>query len=201
MTYGFPNIDFGPYPLNITNSIPGFAIDSIYVSNLATKNTYSIQGYRVFSGNGINIWLDKGIYSTVVYDQIGRKYIAEQITIPNDSAFINIVDTDIAEPVPPIGIAGYGDCRIVIDNCLPGYDIIEIEIPRSSDFDGVLLENIELHPGEKVIIETPPGTYSVQATDDCDASYSALIEVTSESVSEFNITVDYLEYDFSFPSK
>jgi len=116
ITFGRPNVDHGHHLLNLTNSLNGFALDTLVLSSSLLPQDIVIDDFRVFSGTSIVIWLDKGIYSIIALDQIGRTYTADSITVPSDSCNVIIVNSMISDPQPPVGITGSGSGSLLIEN-------------------------------------------------------------------------------------
>lgn len=199
ITFGRPNVDYGHYMLNLTNSLHGFALDTLILSSEQFDEDIIIDDFRLFSENSIIIWLDKGIYSVNAVDQIGRTYSTDNIAVPTDSCMVSIVDSMIADPLPPVGIAGNGSGSLVIENCLPMAVITELQIKHLNGSDEIFLDNLALQSGTSVVAKLNPGDYSVTAKDDFGAEYSISFEQQNTGITRLPITNKYLLYDFSFP--
>lgn len=199
ITFGIPNVDYGHYLLNLTNSLDGFALDTLILSSARINKDIIIDGFRVFPGTSIIIWLDEGIYSVNAVDQIGRTFSINNITFPNDSCMISVVNSMLINPVPPVGITGNGSETLFIDNCLPAAAITELRIVPQNGSDVIYLDDITLQPGEHIIANLNPGIYSVTVTDEFGAEYYVSIEQQDTGSLRLPIVNEYLQYDFSFP--
>ncbi len=199
ITFGRPNVDYGHNLLNLTNSLHGFALDILILSSARLDEDIIIDGFRVFPGNSIIIWLDKGIYSVKAVDQIGRTYGIDSITVPDDSCMVSLVNSMIINPVPPVGITGNGSGSLFIENCLPSAVMTDLQIIPQNGSGGIYLENIALQPGAHMVANLNPGYYSVLATDEFGAEYYVSIEQQDTGSLRLPITDEYLQYDFSFP--
>ncbi|NOQ21698.1 MAG: hypothetical protein GQ565_03470 [Candidatus Aegiribacteria sp.] len=199
LTSGRPNADYGHYMLNLTNSLHGFALDTLMLSSKQLIEDIIIDDFRIFPGASTIIWLDKGIYSINVVDQIGRIYSADYITVPSDSCVVSIISTMIINPQPPVGITGNGSGSLFIENCLPMSVITEMQIIAQNVSDGIFLDSIALQPGASIIAKLNPGNYSVTATDEFGAEYNISIEQQDTGTLRLPIVNEYLHYDFSFP--
>jgi len=199
ITFGRPNVDYGHNLLNLTNSLNGFALDTLILSSSLLSQDIVIDGFRLFPGAAIIIWLDKGIYSIYAVDQIGRTFSTDSITILHESCNIAIVSSMIVNPLPPAGIAGNGSETLFLENCLPSAVITELMIQPQDGSDGIYLDSITLKPGEHIIANLNPGFYSVLATDDYGAEYYVSIEQQNTGSLRLPIVYEYLQYDFSFP--
>lgn len=199
ITFAIPNIDHGDYPFTLTNSISGFALDTLMLSSAQLNEDIIIDGFRLFSGNSMIIWLDEGIYSLNVIDQIGRTYSIENISLPSDSFVVPIVSSMISNPQPPIGIAGTGNGSLLIENCLPTAVITGLHLIPRNGSDGIFLDSIALQPGASVVLKLNPGNYSIAATDEFGAEYYISFEQQGTDIVRLPITNEYLQYDFSFP--
>lgn len=198
ITFAALNIDHGHYPLNLTNSLSGLSLDRIILSSLQLDQNIVIDNYRVFPGNNLIIWLDKGNYSITAVDQIDRTFNTEGISVPDDSCIVFILDNMICDPVAPIGITGNGSEALLIENCLPRTAIIEVRILPDDDFEGIYLDDLSLHPGASIVIELDQGIYAITALDEHDRKYSLLIELTDSNTTRIPITSEFLDLDFSF---
>ena len=185
--------------LNLTNSLNGFALDTLVLSSSLLEQDIVIDDFRVFSGNSIIAWLDKGIYSLDAVDQIGRKYNTDNITVPDDSCVVAIVSSMLINPLPPVGITGYDSRPLFIENCLPMAVITELMIVPQNDSEGIYLDSLTLQPGEHIIANLNPGYFSVLATDEFGAEYYVSIEQQDTGSLRLPIVNEYLQYDFSFP--
>lgn len=199
ITSGRPNADYGHYMLNLTNSLYGFALDTLMLSSKQLIEDIIIDGFRIFPGASTIIWLDKGIYSVNVADQIGRTYSTDNITVPSDSCVVSIISSMLINPQPPVGITGNGCGSLVIENCLPMSVITELQITTQNVPDGIFLDSIALQPGASIIVKLNPGYYSVTATDEFGAEYYVSIEQQDTGTLRLPIVNEYLHYDFSFP--
>ena len=119
ITFGRPNVDHGHHLLNLTNSLNGFALDTLILSSSLLAQDIMIDDFRLFPGAAIIIWLDKGIYSINAVDQIGRTFFTDSITIPDESCNVSIVSSMIENPLLPVGITGNGSRILFVENCLP----------------------------------------------------------------------------------
>ena len=198
-TFGRPNVDSGYYLLNVANSLNGFALDTLILSSTRFDEDLIIDGFRVFPGKSIIIWLDKGIYSVNAIDQIGRTYSVNSITIPDSTPLVSLVSSMITNPSPPIGITGDGSETLFIENCLPTAVITELTIVPQNGSDGIYLDSISLRPGAHIVANLNPGFYSILATDEYDAEYFISIEQLNTGSLRLPIVNEYLRYDFSFP--
>lgn len=199
ITFGRPNVDNGYYLLNVANSLNGFALDTFRLSSTRLHEDVILDGFRVFPGNSITIWLDKGIYSVDAVDQIGRTYSAECITVPDSGRVVSIESSMIANPLPPVGTTGNGAVSLFIENCLPAAVITELTIVPQNGSDGIYIDSIFLQPGAHIIAYLNPGFYSILATDEFNAEYFISIEQQATGSLRLPIVDDYLQYDFSFP--
>ncbi len=199
ITFGRPNVDNGYYLLNIANSLNGFALDTFRLSSTRLYEDIIIDGFRVFPGNSITLWLDKGIYSVDAVDQIGRTYSVERVTVPDSVRVVSITGSMIIDPSQPVGIAGNGSGLLFIENCLPMAVITELRIIPQNGPDGIHLDSIALQPGASIVANLNPGYYSVLATDEFGAEYYASIEQQNTGSLRLPIVYEYLQYDFSFP--
>ena len=201
MTFAAPNFDHGHYPLHLKNSLPGFALDRITLSSPQLDQDIVIDNHRVFPGNNINIWLDKGIYSIIAVDQIDRAFSTEGISVPDDSCIVSISESMICNPVVPIGITGSGSGALLIENCLPWTPITELRIPPDDNFEGIYLDDLSLQPGTSIVIELDPGMYELTISDEHGWKYSLLVALTDSNTTRISITSDFLDFDFSFPER
>jgi len=199
ITFGRPNVDYGHHLLNLTNSLNGFALDTLILSSSLLAQDIMIDGFRLFPGAAIIIWLDKGIYSINAVDQIGRTFFTDSITIPDENCNVSIVSSMIVNPEPPVGITGNGSETLFLENCLPSAVITELMIQPQDGSDGIYLDSIALWPGEHIIANLNPGFYSVHATDDFGAEYYVTIEQQDTRSLRLPLVYEYLQYDFSFP--
>ncbi len=199
ITFGRPNVDYGHHLLNLSNSLNGFALDTFILSSIRLDENIIIDDFRVFPGNSIMIWLDKGIYSVKAVDQIDRLYTVDSIIVPDDSCMVSIVSSMIVDPVPPVGITGNGSGSLFIENCLPMAVITELQIIPQNGSDGIYLSSIALQPGAHIVANLNPGYYSVLATDESGAEYYVSIEQQDTGSLRLPIVNEYLQYDFSFP--
>lgn len=199
ITFGRPNVDNGYYLLNIANSLNGFALDTFRLSSTRLYEDIIIDAFRVFPGNSITFWLDKGIYSVDAVDQIGRTYSVERVTVPDSVRVVSIVSSMIINPLPPVGMTGNGTVSLFIENCLPSAAITELLILPLDGSDGIYLDNISIKPGAHLVANLDPGNYSVLATDEFGAEYYASIEQQYTVSLRLSITNAYLQYDFGFP--
>ncbi len=199
ITFGRPNVDNGYYLLNIANSLNGFALDTFRLSSTRLYEDIIIDGFRVFPGNSITLWLDKGIYSVDAVDQIGRTYSVERVTVPDSVRVVSIVRSMIINPLLPIGITGNGNKPLFVENCLPSAVITELTIIPRDGSDGIYLDSITLKPGEHIVANLNSGFYSVLATDEYGAEYHVSIEQQNTGSLRLPIVYEYLQYDFSFP--
>ena len=199
ITYGRPNVDFGHHLLNLTNSLKGFALDKLVLSSSVLPHDILIDGFRVFPGTSIVIWLNKGNYSINAVDQIGRIYSIGNITVPNDSFAVAVVRSMIINPEPPVGVTGNGSRELFVENCLPSDVITELMVLPQDGSDGIYLDSITLQPGEHIVAYLNPGFYSVLATDDSGTEYYVSIEQQDTVSHILSIVYEYLHYDFSFP--
>lgn len=201
LTFSTPNIDYGDYPLNLFNSLSGFAVDIVILSSPDPEPDIVIDNLRVFPGNSITVWLDKGNYSITAVDQIDRTYHIERVSVPCDSGSVSILDSMICNPVVPIGITGRGSGALIIENCLPWTAINELRIPPDDDFEGIHLDDLSLQPGAGIVIELDPGLYPLTVSDEHDGKYSLLVEVTDANTTRIPLTSDFLDFNFSFPER
>jgi len=199
ITFGRPNADYGHHLLNLTNSLNGFALDTFRLSSTRLYEDIIIDGFRVFPGNSIAIWLDRGIYSVDAVDQIERTFFTDSITIPHENCNIAIVSNMIVNPLPPVGIAGNGSETLFLENCLPAAAITELLILHRDGSDGIYLDSIRLEPGEHMVANLNPGFYSLLATDEYGAEYYVSIEQKNTESLRLPIVYEYLQYNFSFP--
>jgi len=199
ITFGRPNADHGHYMLNLTNSLHGFALDTLILSSERLEENIIIDDFRVFPRSSIIIWLEKGIYSIITVDQIGRTYITNSITVPDDSCMVSILNSMVINPEPPVGVTGNGSGSLLIENCLPSTMITELHITLQNGSDGIYLESISLQSGETIVANLNPGYYSVLATDESGAEYFVSFEQQDTGIPRLPITVEYLQDDFSFP--
>lgn len=199
LSFNTPNIDYGNYPLNLFNSLSGFALDTVILSSPHLERNIVIDDCRVFPGNNITIWLDKGNYTMTAVDQIDRTYRIERISVPDDSCMFSISDNMICNPVVPVGITGNGSGALLIENCLPWTVLTELLISPDVNFDGIYLDDLSLQPGASIVIELDPGMYAVTASDERDGKYSMIIELTDSNTIRIPLTFDYLNFNFSFP--
>ncbi len=200
ITFGRPNVDHGHHLLNLTNSLNGFALDTLVLSSSMREQDILIDDFRVFSGTSISIWLEKGIYSINAVDQIGRKYNTDNITVPDDSCMLAIVSSMLINPLPPVGITGNGSRPFFLENCLPIAVITELQIVPQDGSNGIYLDNLALQPGEHIIAKLNPGYYSVLVTDEYDAEYYVSIEQRDTGSLRLPVVYEYLKYNFSFPA-
>ena len=199
ITFGRPNVDYGHHLLNLTNSLNGFALDTLILSSSLLAQDIMIDDFRLFPRAAIIIWLDKGIYSINAVDQIGRTFFTDSITIPDESCNVSIVSSMIENPLLPVGITGNGSRILFVENCLPSDAITELMILPGDGSDGIYLDSITLQPGEHIVANLNPGFYSVLATDDSGAEYYVSIEQKDTGSLRLPIVYEYLQYDFSFP--
>ncbi|MCK4504754.1 MAG: hypothetical protein KAW14_03995 [Candidatus Aegiribacteria sp.] len=199
ITFGRPNVDYGYYLLSLTNSLLGFALDTLILSSDLLAENIIIDDYRIFPGTSIIIWLDEGIYSVNAVDQIGRTYSTNNITVPTDSCMVSIIDSMISNPQPPVGITGNGTGSLLIKNCLPTAEITELQIIPQNGSDGIFLDSIALQPGVSMVAKLNPGIYSITATDEFGAKYIISFEQQDTDIIRLPITYESLQYDFSFP--
>lgn len=199
ITFAIPNIDYGDYPFILTNSISGFALDTLMLSSAQLNEDIIIDDFRIFSGNSMIIWLNEGIYSLNVIDQIGRAYSTDSITVPDDNCTVTIVSSMISNPQPPIGIAGTGNGSLLMENCLPNAVITGLHLIPRNGSDGIFLDSITLQPGVSVVLKLNPGNYSIAATDEFGAEYHISFEQQGTDIVRLPITNEFLQYDFRFP--
>ena len=199
ITFGRPNVDHGHHLLNLVNSLSGFALDTLILSSSVLPQDIVIDNFRIFPGSSIVIWLDKGIYSINAVDQIGRTYTADSIAVPSDSSIVKIVRSMNSNPQPPVGITGSGSGSLIIENCLPESVITELQIIPQNASNGIYLDNLALQPGASIVVNLNPSNYSLTATDEYGIEYFISFEKPSSGIQRFPVTVDYLQYDFSFP--
>ncbi|MCK5116382.1 MAG: hypothetical protein KAR44_07250 [Candidatus Aegiribacteria sp.] len=197
ITFGRPNVDYGQYLLNLTNSLNGFALDTLILSSAQLDEDIVLDNFRIFPGNSIIVWLEKGIYSVSAVDQIGRTYSIDNIIIPHENRIVSIFSNMVTAPEPPIGITGNGTGSFLIENCLP-IAITELQIVPQNGSDGIYLDSIALQPGESMIANLNPGFYAVLATDESNAEYYVSVEQQDTGISRLPITIEYLKHDFSF---
>ena len=199
ITYGRPNVDYGHHLLNLTNSLNGFALDTLILSSSLLAQDIMIDDFRLFPGAAIIIWLDKGIYSINAVDQIGRTFFTDSITITDESSNVSIVSSMIIYPVPPVGITGNGTRTLFIENCLSLDAIKGLQIMPQDGSAGIYIDSIALQPGEHIVANLDPGFYSVLVTDDFGAEYYVSIELQETGSLRLPVVYEYLQYDFSFP--
>ena len=199
ITFGRPNVDYGDYLLNLTNSLNGFALDTLVISSSLLAQDNIIDDFRVFPGTSIIIWLDKGIYSIDAVDQIGRAFRIDSISVPNDTSMVEIINTMIINPALPVGVTGNGTGTLFIENCLPSFVITELMIVPQDSSTGIYIDSIALEPGEHIVANLNPGFYSVLATDESGSDYYVSIEQQDTGSLRLPIVYEYLQYDFSFP--
>ncbi|MCD4774937.1 MAG: hypothetical protein K8S15_02670 [Candidatus Aegiribacteria sp.] len=199
ITFGRPNVDYGHYVLNLTNSLYGFALDTLILSSEQLNENIVIDDFRIFPGTSIIIWLDEGIYSINAVDQIGRTYSTDNITVPTDNCMVSIVNSMVINPEPPIGITGCGSGSLLIENCLPTAEITELQIIPQNGLDGIFLDNLTLQSGASMVAKLNPGIYSITATDEFGAKYTISFEQQDTDITRLPITYESLQYDFSFP--
>ncbi len=201
ITYGRPNVDFGHYLLNLTDSLHGFALDTLILSSSCLAEDIVIDDFRIFPENSIIIWLDKGVYSIGAVDQADGRYYLDNIRIPSGTSIVSITDSMIVNPQPPVGITGNGTGSLLIENCLPTAQITELQLLPQNDPDGIFLDNLTLQPGASVVVKINPGNYSLTATDEFGTKYTIIFEQDDTDIIRLPITYESLHYDFSFPGK
>jgi hypothetical protein len=199
ITFGRPNVDHGHHLMSLTNSLQGFALDTLILSSEQLKTDIIIDDFRIFPGNSIVIWLDEGIYLINAVDQIGRTYTADSITVPSDSCIVTVVNSMINDPQPPVGITGSGSGSLLIENCLPESVITKLQIVPKDGSDGIYLDNIALQPGASMVARLNPAYYSLTAVDDFGTEYFISFEQQSTGIQRLPVTYVYMQYDFSFP--
>lgn len=199
LTYGRPNVDHGHYILNLTNTLYGFALDTLILSSEQLDENIVIDNYRVFPGNNLIVWLNKGNYSVNAIDQIGRIYYAGSICIPSDSSFVIVVDSMLINTQPPIGMTGNGSESLIIENCLPLSVITELLVIPQNASDGFYLDNMTLLPGASIVLKLNSGNYTLTLIDNSEAEYTVSFSLEDSDIIRLPITYEYLRYDFSFP--
>jgi len=199
ITFGRPNADCGHYLLNLTDSLHGFALDTLILSSSHPAEDIVIDDFRIFPGKSIIIWLDKGFYSIRAVDQAGGRYSLDNIRVPSETFRVSIIDSMIVNPRAPVGVVGNGTESLVIENCLPVSLITGLLIESPGGSDEIFLDSLALQPGESIIAGLDPGDYSLTAMDDHGDRYSMFFKLRSAAVTRLPLTDEYLRYDFSFP--
>jgi len=198
ITYGRPNLDFGPYLLTVTNLLHGFALDTLRVTSLeGNDDTLTVDDIRLFPGCGADLWLKKGEYHFTATDQAGRTLDGGVVNIPGDD-ILGFTEAAAVEPPIIVGEAGAGDAGVLLENRMPYSDVTEIVLYAGDD-PVLFLEGLELEPGESVLLLADPGVHLVRAVDDAGASYVSEFDFSKDVPTRAFLVYDMLEYDFSFP--
>lgn len=201
MTYSRPNVDFGPCMLGITNDIPGYAIDTLMVYSDRQDSVLILDEYRLFPGSKLILWLDKGYYSIMAVDQIGREFRTQYFMVPLDTVFTSLKRHMLKYSAEPIGIVGSGSCSLLLEHCLPDATLTQLTIAPQYEGEMIYLDDLEFEPGESIIASLPPGSYSVSAVDDYGDSFTAQFSIDDGEVRRLFLTYDLMEYDLGFPSE
>lgn len=199
ITYGRPNFDFGPYMLNIENTLYGSSLDTFRISSPGLEGDILLGAQRVFPGTGIIIWLDKGIYSIDALDRTGVEYSTGEFLFPARNGGISIDESMRVDPPLPVGIAGNGSASLLIMNRLPRSALAGFEIVPEAGREGISLHDISLQPGECILAALPPGSCALTGFDQAGAEYRAFFELYENSVRTLFLTGDFMVFDFSFP--
>jgi hypothetical protein len=198
-----PNVDRGPYPLRVLNSLDGFALDRFYISaEDSTGSEIDISEHRIFPGRSIVVWLEEGTYSLTAEDQTGRLLYLDRIEVGSSRGEVSLSEENVAEPVS-IRTAGSGSFSLRVRNCLPGSNLMEILLIPLDRTGAVqcFLDDSPLLPGEELLIRMDSFDYLLEARDDHDGIFSYQPEPTVAHEIEWSVTWDYLDLDFSFPQR
>ncbi len=198
-----PNVDRGEYPLRVLNSLDGFALDRFHLSaDDSTVSKIEISEHRIFPGRSIVIWLEEGTYSLTAEDQTGRLLYLDRIDVGYSRGEVSLSEENIAEPAS-FRTAGSGNLSLLIRNCLPGSNLLEILLIPLDGAGAVqsFLDDGPLLPGEELLIRTDSFDYLLEARDEHGGKFAHQPEPTGINERSWPVSWDYLDLDFSFPER